>query len=74
MHDLFAIDVPDRSKGSNQAKQNENTLILCGITNTIHFFHDAIPFELSGNPGSKMLIFNIIVLKISAANRYASRE
>jgi hypothetical protein len=74
MHNLFAIDVPDRSKGSNQAKQNGNTLILCGITNTIHFVRDAIPFERSGNPGSKLLIFSIIVHEISAANRYASRE
>jgi hypothetical protein len=74
MYDLFAIDVPDRGKGSNQAKQNGNPLNLCGITNTIHFAHDAIPFERSGNPGSKLLIFSSIVLEISYANRYASRE
>ncbi len=74
MHELFAIDVPDRGKGSNQAKQNGNTLILCGITDAIYFAHDAILFERSGNPGFKLLIFSIIVLEISTANRYASRE
>jgi len=71
---FIAIDVPDRGRGSNQAKQNGNTLILCGITDTIHFAHDAIPLGRSGNPGSKLLIFSIIVLEISAANRHASRE
>jgi len=74
MHDLFAIDVPDRGKESNQAKQNGNTLILCGITDPVHFAHDAIRLERSGNHSSKLLIFSIIVLKISVANQYASRE
>jgi hypothetical protein len=74
MHDLFAINMPDRGNGSNQAIQNGNTLILCGIANIIHFPQDASPYEHFGNPGPKLLIFSIIVLKISTANRDTSKK